>query len=103
MWIRRKAVRAKIGAQSYPRMARKISNRGLDIGDLDIDSAHFNIAAQEVAKLPIDLEGSYWEIDNVRNYHKDTQDSREVLAADYKDPIRRHHQFFNMICSSAFQ
>ena len=79
---------------------RRIDNHGLDVRDSDVDSAHFNIAAQTVAKLALDIAGSYFELAQVHGYLKNRQKSRIVLAADYKDSIRRHTQFLNTICAS---
>ena len=34
-----------IGARRFPRKVRRVANRGLDVRDSDVESAHFNIAA----------------------------------------------------------
>ena len=57
-----------MGDRSYPRKARILANRDLDIRDLDEESAHFNIAAQTIENLVIDIEGSYFELVHVRGY-----------------------------------
>ena len=69
----------------------------------DVESAHFNIAAQAVANLVIDIEGSHVELVNVRSDLKIREEAWGVLAAAYKDAIRRHPQFFKKICTSSFQ
>ena len=92
-----------IGAQRFPLNVRMVAIRGLEIRYFDMDSAHFNISVQTVGELVIDIEGSYFKLDHVREYLKNMQKARQVSAAEYKDDIRRPPQFFKKICASAFR
>ena len=92
-----------IGAQMFPRRVRRIANSGLDIVDCDLESAHFNIAAQTVEKLVIDTEGHYFKLAHVREYLNHRQKARKGSAAEYKDSTHRTPQFVKNLCTSAPQ
>ena len=90
----------KMGARRFPRKLRSIHNRGLDIRDCDVEVADFNIAAHDVEKLAIDIDGSYFKLDNARNYLKNMTYIRKAHAADRKNAIRRYPQFFKRLCDA---
>ena len=66
-------------------------------------SANSSIAAHTVSKLFINIEGSYFELVNVRRYLKNRRELRKVSASENKDDIRRPRKLLKKICTSATQ
>ena len=90
-----------IGARMFQREIRIIPNHGLEIRDFDLESAHFDIAAQTAERLVVDIERYYSELAQLRDYIKNGQKVRQVLVAARNDASRRPPQFFKNLCTSA--